>query len=169
MNIALKWAREERGAAAVEFALWLGVIVWPLLNVYDLGLYVFQKIQVDNAGQAAVQQLFNACGQTTASPILTNCSSAKVSNGLSYGIQSTSLGTDITVLYVTECVGGKLQNSGDYTADPSIASKNCPSSTGDYVAVTPSFTYHPLFKNVTVTSILKDNTSMGSIAWMKMS
>lgn len=162
MKIVWKWAREDRGAAAVEFAVWMVIIVWPLLNVVDLGLYVFQKMQVDNAGQAAVQQIFNNCGQTTLSPVLANCSSTKVTNGANYGAQSTSLGNTVTVAYKTECVGGALKSGGD----PSVTA--CPTgmSTGDYVGVTVSYTYHPLFPNLTVTSIL--NSTMGRIAWMRM-
>jgi len=157
------WAREEQGSAAVEFAVWMVVIVWPLLNVFDLGLYVFQQMQVDNAGQAAVTQLFNNCGQTTLSPILTNCASAKVTNGAASGASSTSLGSNVTVAYKTECVAGTLKSGGD----PGVTA--CPSgmSTGDYIGVTVAYTYHPMFANVTVTSILP--TAMGKIAWMRMS
>ena len=163
MKITSKWAREERGAAAVEFAIWMVIIVWPLLNVVDLGVYVFQKMQVDNAGQAAVAQVFNNCGQTTVSPILTNCSSAKLSNGANSGAHSTSLGSDVSVAYKTECVSGALKSGGD----PSIT--DCPSgmSAGDYIGVTVSYTYHPVFPNLTVTSML--DSGMGKIAWMRMS
>ena len=163
MKSATTWAREERGAAAVEFTAWMVIILWPLLNVVDLGLYVYQKMQVNNAGQAAVAQVFNNCGQTTVSPILTNCSSTKVTNGANSGAYSTTLGNSVTVAYKTECVGGTLKTGGD----PSVTA--CPSgmSTGDYIGVTVSYTYQPLFRNVTVTSIL--NSSMGSIAWMRMS
>jgi Flp pilus assembly protein TadG len=163
MTTASHWAREERGAAAVEFTAWLLIVLWPLLNVVDLGLYVFQQMQVNNAGQAAVAQVFNNCGQTTVSPILTNCSSTKVTNGANAGAYSTSLGTNVTVAYKTECVGGALKSGGD----PAVTA--CPSgmSTGDYIGVTVAYTYHPLFPNLTVTSIL--NSAMGKIAWMRMS
>jgi hypothetical protein len=162
MNILSNWARQERGAAAVEFVVWMAIIVWPFLNVCDLGLYVFQKIEVDNAGQAAATQLFNNCGQTTVSPILTNCSAAKVSSATA-GASSTSLGGTVTVTHKTECVGGALKSGGD----PSVTA--CPSgmSTGDFIGVTVAYTYHPLFPNTTVTSILP--SAMGRIVWMRMS
>jgi hypothetical protein len=158
-----QWAREERGAAAVEFVAWMVIVLWPLLNVCDLGLYVFQKMQVDNAGQAAVTQLFNNCGQTTVSPILANCSSTKVANGLSSGVSSTSLGANVTAPYKTECVGGALRSGGD----PGVTA--CPSgmTTGDFIGVTVSYTYHPLFPNLTVTSIMP--SAMGRTVWMRMS
>ena len=163
MKALVGWTREERGAAAVEFVVWMVVILWPLLNVVDFGVYVFQKMQVDNAGQAAVAQVFNYCGQTTLSPILTNCSSAKLTNGVNSGAASTSLGSNVTVTYKTECVGGALQTGGD----PSVTA--CPSgmSAGDYVGVTVAYTYHPVFPDLTVTSML--DSAMGKIAWMRMS
>jgi Flp pilus assembly protein TadG len=163
MKLPSQWAREDRGAAAVEFAVWMVIIVWPLLNVVDLGVYVFQKMQVDNAGQAAAAQVFNNCGQTTLSPILANCSGAKLTSGADSGAHSTSLGSDVTVAYKTECVGGTLKSGGD----PSVTA--CPSgmSSGDYIGVTVSYTYHPVFPNLTVTSIL--DSAMGKIAWMRMS
>jgi Flp pilus assembly protein TadG len=162
MRTAATWAREERGAAAVEFAVWLLVTVWPLLNAVDLGVYLFQRMQVNNAGQAAVHQVFINCGQTTLSPILTNCPSAKVTNGAAYGAQSTSLGSNVTVAYKTECVNGALKTGGD----PSVTA--CPSgmSTGDYIGITVAFSYRPLFPNLTVTSIL--NGAMGGVSWMRM-
>ena len=51
---ARAYLRCRAGAAAAEFALILTLLVIPLLNAFDIGVYVYQRMQLDNAAQVAV-------------------------------------------------------------------------------------------------------------------
>jgi Flp pilus assembly protein TadG len=149
----------QSGAAAVEFALWLGVSLYPLLNVVDLGFYAFERTQVENGAQMAVQAISTACGQVTLPPVLTNCSNA--SNMMTARAQSTSLGTQVTVSSRYECNAGSVTvNSGGGT------NPTCPSSSGDYVGAAVTYNYTPLFHMPTMASIL--GTTITATSWMKV-
>src|SRR4051794_37720113 len=88
--------RSEAGSAAFELALWLGVITLPLLNAVDLGMYAYQRMQVEQAAQMATQAAFNLCSQGAAStPLLTKCLGLVAATA--GGAQSTALGSNVTV------------------------------------------------------------------------
>jgi len=149
--------RDRKGAAAVEFALWLLILAYPLVNVADLGLYVYKSMQVSNAAQMAVQNVFVACGQTNAAPIKDSCST--YDSSISTGSQSTSLGSNVTVTDKSECVLGIVKSGAKSNAD-------CPSSSGDYVGVTVSYTFTPLFGLASITSLL--SSIVTRTHWIKM-
>src|SRR3954463_7304609 len=96
--------REQRGAAGVEFALVLTLLTIPILNVVDLSLYAWDRMQVDNAAQMAVQAAWATCNQATNLPATPN-SNAKCTNMpgvVTTAVQSTTLGTNVTVSSTTE-------------------------------------------------------------------
>lgn len=147
--------RDTSGAAAVEFAIWLLVLAYPLINVVDIGLYVYKSMQVSNAAQMALQSIFQSCGQVVASPPLkTNCST--FSTAETNGLNTTSL-TAETITDTSECVSGTVK-SGTQIA--------CPSTSGDYVSVTVSYTFTPAFGLASITNIL-GNTIVRT-HWMRM-
>ena len=137
---------DASGAAAVEIAMTIGLLLIPLMGAFDIGLYVFQRMQVEGAAQMAVQSAFNACGQGIyASPLITNCPglSAAVSNGA----HSTSLGSNVSVTSTTE---------GDYCVDGTtgqLTTSGC-ATTGHYLKVVVSYSYSPLFPAVPVANVL---------------
>lgn len=159
-----RFGDDQGGAAAVEFALWLTVSLWPLLNVIDMGIYAFDRTQVENSAQMAVQAVSTACGQLVPAPVLTNCTNISgydTASLMSTRAQSTSLGSQVTVSSRYECNGGSVTiNSGGGT------NPTCPSSNGDYIGAQVTFTYTPLFRAVTVTSLL--GTSITRTFWMKV-
>lgn len=159
-----RFGADQGGAAAVEFALWLGISLWPLLNVIDLGLYAYDRVQVENGAQMAVQAVSTACGQLVPPPVLTNCSNVSgytMSSLMSARAQGTSLGTLVTVSSRYECNAGTVTVNSGGGANPT-----CPSSSGDYVGANVTFTYQPLFKAVTVTSLF--GTTITRTFWMKV-
>src|SRR5439155_27059778 len=94
------YAQETRGAAAVEFALWLTMLAIPIFTVIDVSFYVQEKMQVQNAAQAAAQLAWSTCGaSSTQSPATTNCvaSGATLNSAITAGAHSTSLGSSVTV------------------------------------------------------------------------
>lgn len=150
-----RYLADRSGAAAVEFAIWLFVIAYPLLNVIDLGLYVFRTMEVSNAAQMAVQSIYNACSQGVTSPYVTGCSN--FSSAETSGAQSTSLGNAVTVTDTTECLNGTVKSGSQST---------CPSTSGAYIAVTVSYTYHPMFSGASITSLL--TTTVIRTHWTRM-
>jgi Flp pilus assembly protein TadG len=152
-----RYFADRSGAAAVEFAMWLAVIAYPLLNVIDLGLYVFRTMEVGNAAQMSVQAVYNACSQGYSSPYATNCS-ANLSAAETDGAHSTSLGTAVSVTDTSECLNGTV-TSGSQTT--------CPTTSGAYIAVTVSYTYVPMFSRASITSLL--DTTVTRTDWTRMS
>src|SRR5437879_13137779 len=105
----------------------IGVLLIPLMGAFDIGLYVFQRMQVEGAAQMAVQSAFNTCGQGVyALPLTTNCPglSAAVANGA----HSTSLGANVSVTSTT---------AGDYCVDNTtgqLPTTSCGATTGHYLS-----------------------------------
>jgi hypothetical protein len=159
-----RFGRDQGGAAAVEFALWLSISLWPLLNVIDFGLYAYDRVQVENSAQMAVQGVSTACGQLVPPPVLTNCSNLSgynIASMMTARAQSTSLGTQVTVSSRYECNAGAVTVNSAGGTNPT-----CPSTSGDYVGANVTFTYLPLFKAVTVTSLF--GTTISRTFWMRV-
>ncbi len=196
-----RYLRETRGAAAVEFALWLTVLIIPLLNVMDLGFYCFDVMQVREAAQAAAQSAEALCGAKTqtAFPASINCTG--LSSQLTSAAQTTSLGTNVTVVtstsattYTTEgyycpSTSGALvattadknttnpwsmsATSSQITSFPSDActsdtttSPTTTSNPGDYLAITVTYTYSPLFRAVSVAGML--GSTITETSWIRL-
>lgn len=177
-----RFIRETKGAAAVEFVLWLAVLVLPLLNAVDLGIYVFQKMQLQMAAQAASHAVWRSCDRSTKLPAVTNCSG--LATTILTAAQSTTLGTAVTVVSGSPTEGYYCINSagalvavgttgtlGSAPTKPSpftCATQVSGSTTapGDYVQVTVSYPYEPVFGNVSMASLL--TTPITKTTWMRM-
>lgn len=181
MNLA--YLRDRRGAAALEFALWLGLLTVPVLNAIDLGFYAFESMQVHEAAQSAAQSAGDNCSP---GPAVTTCSGT-LSTLLTTAAQSTSLGTKVTVstgtssswegYYCANKTGGLTVVSGDtwgLTGTPVTPAPTCSTTVtgnsdpaGDYIVVNVTYTYTPLFKAVSVASLL--NSTVSETSWMRVS
>lgn len=180
---------DQGGVAAAEMALWLSAMVLPVLNVVDLGFYLYQRMQVETAAEAAVNAAWHDCNSTAATPapppLLTNCKAAVsgVFSDMVAAAQSTSLGTNVTLplanivegYYCATSLGAlnasPLTAIGTAANPPSTApaAPNCSGSTtlaGDYVQATTTYTYKPLFANVSILSLLGTNVS--KTAWLRL-
>lgn len=152
----------ESGAAAVEFAVWLLVLAYPMVNVVDLGLYAYQRMELQNSAQMAVQSAFNTCSQKFATPVFSKCNAANSNAGagttaVSNGAHSTSLGTSVSVTDTSECLDNVIQSGAQTT---------CPTSSGDYVGVTASYSFTPLFRLASITSLLP--ATIAQTHWIRM-
>jgi Flp pilus assembly protein TadG len=177
--------RDQRGAAAVEFALMLGVFAIALPSVVDLGIYAYDTMQVQNSAQMGAQAVWAACGQLPATDAA-YCPTGQ--SAVNAAVARTSLGSAVTVSSATEgyyCAGsgGALVNAdpsgnnktGNFTTPLDTAlptpPSTCPSGSltsapGDYMSVTVSYTYSPVFSHASVASLL--GTTITSTAWMRL-
>jgi Flp pilus assembly protein TadG len=95
-RLATLFARDERGASATEFAIWITVMVIPFLNVIDLGFYTFRTMQVREAAQAGAEFVSTKCGYAGSVPVATKCTTLTDAN-IQSAMQTTSLGANVTL------------------------------------------------------------------------
>lgn len=192
----LAFPRSERGAAAVEFALWLTVLIFPLLNIIDLGFYTYQGMQVQTAAEAAVDAAWHDCNAnplaltTPAAPppatvtcitaLNNETPSVSLVGDMRAAANSTSLGTrvglasaDISEAYSCPTSAGVIvqTNIGTAATAPNTAPAipNCPGSTtpaGDYITAKVRFTYTPLLSNASIASLL--GTNINRTAYLRL-
>jgi Flp pilus assembly protein TadG len=139
--------------AAIEFAGAAMFLVMGLLNATDLGYYMYQRMEVENAAHAGAQAAWKTCyDQSSMLPATENCPG--LNGAITTAIQSTSLGNAVALAsgYPTEgyyCVNSSnvLQSVGSLSAKPSDCSAAGSSTTspGDYVQVEVTYAYSPLF------------------------
>jgi len=147
---------DRRGVAAIEFSIFAGLIGVAMLNVTDVAVYVYQRMQVDYATQAAAQAAWRTCDFNHL-PATTKCSG--FTNAVQNAVQSTSLGTRVSFQsgFPSEgyyCVNSSnaLQYVGGVNSKPADCSAaGAPGvQPADYVTVTTTFAYAPLFPGITV-------------------
>ena len=179
-KLCTPWRRyrtEQKGAAAVEFALILTLLTIPILNVVDVAVYSWDKMQVDNAAQAAVQAAWATCNLPMEIPATPNsyANCTAMPAAVTQAAQSTTLGTAVTVTSTVEdyyCVNtttnvlvtvGNFPNTKPATCSSVGSGSDKP---GDYVRITVSYTYTPVFSAVSIASQLA--TPITRTAWMQL-
>ena len=167
---------DERGMAAIEFAMIASFLAISLLNVSDLAVFLFDKLEVENATQMGAQAAWATCTSSTSLlPATVNCSG--LNGAITTAIQSTSLGTAPKLVsgYPSEayyCVNGSgaLTSVGAVTATkPSDCSAAGSSTTkpGDYLLVSTTYTFSPLFSGITLAALLP--ATITDTAWVRLS
>lgn len=152
---------DTRGVASVEFAIVAVFMMTAMLNAADVGSYVYQAMEVENAAQMAAQTALQGCTALQV-PVTTKCPgfAAKVTTA----ITSTSLGTGITLsgsspaeAYYCVNATNTLVLVGALGAKPA----NCSAvgaatvAPGDYVVVTVTYTYAPIMTGASVVAFLQ--------------
>ena len=185
-----RFLRRSDGTAAVEMALWTAVIIVPMASVFDIGEYTYRKMQVENAAEMAVQAAWHACDPSEL-PAVQNCTGLANTGLLATlrtAAQSTSLGTNVTIAATTTAVteGYYCTNNGtgalvlvgtEGHLSPTAVAPVAPSpndchtvvgtgTPGDYIQVTVSYTYSPLFSGLSIASFLP--TPITKQAWMRL-
>lgn len=173
---ALNTFRQDgRGVAAIEFSIAATLIIVGVLNAVDLGLYEYKRMQVENAAQVGAQAAWKTCYDTsTMLPATTNCPG--LNDAITAAIQSTSLGTALLLTsgYPTEgyyCINssGALESVGSLSSKPAncSAAGNSSASPGDYLQVSVTYAYAPLFSNLTVMGA-SGISSISMTSWMRL-
>jgi Flp pilus assembly protein TadG len=128
------WADRQRGSSLVETALVLSFVLVPLLFVtLDFGQWFYYSIEVQNAAQAAAEYGAQNISDSTGITTTADNDAANI----------TSLG--VTVNYGCECPDGTHKSTGTST-NPCLAPPSCTGTTPvNYVKVSTSKTYSPMF------------------------
>jgi Flp pilus assembly protein TadG len=151
---------DRRGVAAIEFAIFASLLSIGMLNVTDIAIYVYQRMQVEYAAQAGAQAAWHTC-TINQLPATTNCSG--LDTAVQNAVQSTSLGTHITLQsgspaegYYCVNASGMLQYMSDVSSKPSDCSAaGAPGvQPADYISVSTTFAYTPMFPGITAAAAL---------------
>jgi Flp pilus assembly protein TadG len=163
-NLALEFAgrtraiwADQRGVAAVEFGLFAILLSFGLANVADVSIYIYQRMQAENATQVAAQAALKACWSQL--PATTNCPG--LATAVQNSLGSTSLGTRVALISGSPSEGYYCVNSSNalqYVSGVSSKPADCTAAgmpslqPGDYIEVQTTFPYAPLFPGLSVTS-----------------
>jgi Flp pilus assembly protein TadG len=148
---------DRRGIAAIEFAVFAALISLGMLNVTDIAVYVYQRMQVEYATQAGAQAAWHTC-DINHLPATNNCSG--LNTAVQNAVQGTSLGTRVALQSGSPSEGYYCVNSSNalqYVADVNHKPTDCSSvgspglAPGDYIQIATTFAYAPMFPGITVT------------------
>jgi Flp pilus assembly protein TadG len=165
------WRKDCRGVAGVEFALVGGFLCLAVVNVADIGIYLYKRMNVENAALVGAMSALKACDATDL-PATVNCPG--LTAAVTAAIQSTSLGTAVTLSgSVSEgyyCVNSS--NALQYVSDVASKPADCTAAgmptlrPADYVQVAVTFSYTPIFAGISVAGLF--TTPITKIAMVRM-
>jgi Flp pilus assembly protein TadG len=150
------WA-DRRGVAAIEFGIFAVFLSLALANVADVSIYIYQRMQVENATEVAAQAALKTCA--TNLPATTNCPA--LLTAVQNALRSTSLGTAVALQTGSPTEGYYCVNTSNalqYVSDVSSKPADCTASgmpalqPGDYIQIQTTFAYQSLFPNLSVAS-----------------
>ena len=142
---------DRRGVAAIEFAIFAGLLIFATLNVAEISIYIYQRMQVENATEMAAQAAWKNCDLTML-PATTNCPA--LTKAVQNAMQSTSLGSSVALQSGSPSEGyycvnsyGALEYVSDVTSKPADCSAvGMPSlQPADYIEIGTTFAYTTTF------------------------
>ena len=149
---------DERGTSAIEFAFFASILAFAILNVSDISIYLYKRMQVEDATQMGAQAAWKACDPSQGQlPATTNCPG--LATAITNAIHSTSLSAAVSLQAGSPTEGYYCVNSKgqlQYVSSVAIKPADCtvagvPSNKpGDYITITTSYAYAPIFRGVSV-------------------
>jgi len=112
---------DQRGVAAIEFGFFGIFLAAALANVTDVSIYVYQRMQVENATQVAAQAAWKACDLPQL-PATVNCPG--LATAVANALKSTSLGTRVAMMAGSPSEGYYCVNSSNALQYVSIQTGN---------------------------------------------
>jgi len=173
---------DKRGTAAIEFAAAASLLAFSVLNVVDIGLYIYARMQTENAAQAGAQAAWKACNDPSMLPATkTGCDPAGAGKdyltpAITAAIQSTGLGTKVSLAagypaeaYYCPTASNTLQEVGTLSSRPAdcSAAGNANATPGDYIKIGVTYSYSPLFPGISVMGT-SGITSITQTSWMRL-
>ncbi len=167
-----KFCSDIRGIAAVEFSLIALFLSLTCLTVIDIGNYVYQRMEVENAARMGAQWAWKACPPGS-QPATVNCPG--LTAAVTSGIQSTSLGKAVTLVVSPPTEGYYCATSGNTLKPQGTLSSRPPDCTdtgypgalpGDYIQVQVTAPYAPLFPGLSVMSTFAG--TIGATSWIRL-
>jgi Flp pilus assembly protein TadG len=145
----------DGGAAAVEFAIWLMVLVPATIGAVDLGLYAYDTTQVyaaaQSAAQAARSTVISGSCDFTSGQTLSSCTGLS-SAATTAMTQSGPLGSSMSKN--SEALNYYCSNKGTNSAGSVGTSSSSCSNTGYYYNVEVRMAYTPLFSGAPSAGVL---------------
>jgi Flp pilus assembly protein TadG len=147
---------DRRGVGAIEFAFFAGMLSIATLNVVDISIYLFQRMEVETATQMGAQAAWKTCDLQHL-PATTNCSG--LTQAIQNAIQGTSLGSKVSLQSGSPTEGYYCANSSNvlqYVSDVANKPADCTAAgaplvqPGDYITIQTTYSYAPLFPGITV-------------------
>ena len=164
--------KDVRGLAAIEFGLIAGFLAMAILNVTDVSVFLYDRLQVNDATQSGAQAAWQTCDLNHL-PVTTKCPAMNAA--VTAAVQSTSLGASVQLQsgypsdgYYCVNTSGVLQYVSDYSAPPNncSAAGNAGVAPAEYVQIQTTYTYTPVFPGLSVVSILP--STITSQAWVRL-
>ena len=165
--------RDQKGVAAIEFAMIAGFVSVSALNAVDIALYARDRMEVENATEMGAQAAWKACDSQHL-PATVNCTT--LNSAVTTAVQSTSLGSGVTLqsgspseAYYCVSSAGVLTYVSTVSSKPTDCSSVgvATNKPGDYVKVQTTYTYAPLFPGITVAASAFGST-ISRTAWMRL-
>jgi len=163
---------DQRGVAAIEFGIFALLLFLALANVVDVTMYLYQRMQTENATEVAAQAAWKTCDLTVLPPT-TDCSTLAASvTAVQNALASTSLGTAVSLVSGSPSVGYYCVNSSNvlqYVSDISSKPADCTAAgtpslqPGYYIQVQTTFTYTPIFPGMSISSTFPTPISRTSL------
>jgi Flp pilus assembly protein TadG len=148
--------QDRRGTAAIEFAFFASFLSVATLNVAEISVYIFQRMQVENATQMAAQAAWKTC-DTSQLPATTKCPG--LTTAVTNSVQSTPLGARVQLQsgspsegYYCVNASNVLQYMSGVDSKPAdcSAAGNAAAQPADYIKIQTTFNYTPMFSGLTV-------------------
>jgi Flp pilus assembly protein TadG len=166
---------DQRGVAAIEFGIFSVLLALALANVVDVTMYLYQRMQAENATEVAAQAAWKTCDLTVL-PLTTDCSTLAASvTAVTNALHSTSLGTAVSLVSGSPSVGYYCVNSSNalqYVSNISSKPADCTAAgtpslqPGYYIQVQTTFTYAPIFPGMSISGTFP--TPINSASLMRL-
>ncbi len=149
---------DKRGTAAIEFSIFVGLLAFAMLNTADIARYIYQRMELENATEMGAEAAWHACDPSQGYlPATTSCPG--LTTAVTKAVQSTSLGTQVSLASGSPTEGYYCLNGSGalvYVSAVSTLPADCSAvklpneQPTDYITVTTTFSYAPLFPGITV-------------------
>lgn len=148
--------KDSRGIAGLEFAVIGGFLCVAIVNVSDISIYLYKRMQVENAALVGTMSALKACDPSHL-PATIYCPG--LTAAVTAAIQSTSLGNAVTLSGGAVSEGYYCVNSSNalqFMSNVSSKPANCSAAgmaalqPADYVLVSVTYSYSPVFAGLSV-------------------